>query len=54
MALGIPIDREMLEYTQSGSGGRFALLVLLHDDAEREYAYGPVSGLPHVTLRSFT
>ena len=33
-------DREMLEYTMAGSGPRLAMLVL-HDDAEREYAYGP-------------
>jgi phosphoserine phosphatase len=46
-------DREMLEYTQSGSGARFMLLVL-HDDAAREYAYGPALGLPDVKLGSFT
>ena len=33
-------DREMLEYTQAGGGARLMLLVH-HDDAEREYAYGP-------------
>jgi hypothetical protein len=32
-------DREMLEYTQAGGGARLMLLVH-HDDAEREYAYG--------------
>jgi 2'-5' RNA ligase len=32
-------DRQMLEWTQGGSGARFMLLVY-HDDAEREYAYG--------------
>src|SRR4029434_9410540 len=37
-------DREMLEYTQGGSGARFMLLVL-HDDAAREFAYGPARGL---------
>jgi hypothetical protein len=46
-------DREMLEYTQGGSGARFMLLVL-HDDAAREYAYGPARGLPDVKLRAFT
>ncbi len=46
-------DREMLEYTQGGSGARFMLLVL-HDDAEREYAYGPAQGLPDVQLGAFT
>ncbi len=46
-------DREMLEYTQGGSGARFELLVL-HDDAVREYAYGPAKGLPDVKLGAFT
>jgi hypothetical protein len=46
-------DREMLEYTQGGSGARFELLVL-HDDAAREYAYGPAKGLPGVALGAFT
>jgi hypothetical protein len=46
-------DQEMLEYTQSGSGARFELLVL-HDDATREYAYGPAKGLPDAKLGAFT
>jgi hypothetical protein len=46
-------DQEMLEYTQGGSGARFELLVL-HDDAAREYAYGPALGLPNVKLGAFT
>ena len=46
-------DKEMLEYTQAGSGARFELLVL-HDDAAREYAYGPALGLPNVKLGAFT
>jgi hypothetical protein len=37
-------DREMLEYTKAGDGARLAMLVL-HDDATREYAYGPAKGL---------
>jgi hypothetical protein len=45
-------DKEMLEYTQGGSGARFELLVL-HDDAAREYAYGPARGLPDVKLGAF-
>ena len=45
-------DKEMLEYTQGGSGARFMLLVL-HDDATREYAYGPARGLPDVKLGAF-
>ncbi len=46
-------DKEMLEYAQGGSGARFELLVL-HDDAAREYAYGPARGLPDVKLGAFT
>jgi len=35
-------DQEMLEYTQDGGGARLMMLVH-HDDAAREYAYGPES-----------
>ncbi len=35
-------DQQMLEYTQGGDGARLMLLVH-HDDAVREYAYGPES-----------
>jgi phosphoglycolate phosphatase-like HAD superfamily hydrolase len=45
-------DQQMLEYTQAGSGARFELLVL-HDDAAREFAYGPARGLPDVKLGYF-
>ena len=38
-------DQQMLEYTKAGDGARLAILVL-HDDATREYAYGPAQGLP--------
>ena len=38
-------DREMLEWTTAGDGARLGLLVL-HDDADREFAYGPANGLP--------
>jgi hypothetical protein len=43
----------MLEYAQSGSGARFGLLVM-HDDASREFAYGPARGLPDVKYGTFT
>jgi hypothetical protein len=46
-------DEQMLEYTQGGSSARFMLLVL-HDDAAREYAYGPAKGLPNIKLGAFT
>ena len=46
-------DRQMLEYTKSGDGDRLSMLVL-HDDAKREYAYGPASGLPDTKVGTFT
>jgi phosphoglycolate phosphatase-like HAD superfamily hydrolase len=46
-------DRQMLEYTKAGSGGRLAMLVL-HDDAKREYAYGPAQGLADTKVGTFT
>jgi phosphoglycolate phosphatase-like HAD superfamily hydrolase len=46
-------DREMLEYTKAGDGKRLAML-LLHDDNEREYAYGPALGLPESKIGTFT
>jgi haloacid dehalogenase-like hydrolase len=46
-------DQQMLEYTLGSDGARFGLLVL-HDDAAREYAYGPAQGLPTPALGAFT
>jgi phosphoglycolate phosphatase-like HAD superfamily hydrolase len=46
-------DRQMLEYTQ-GNGGLTLTMLVLHDDAEREYAYGPAQGLPDVNLSPFS
>lgn len=46
-------DRQMLEYTKAGDGTRLSMIVL-HDDAEREYAYGPALGLPKTKIGSFT
>jgi hypothetical protein len=46
-------DRQMLEYTKAGEGARLAMLVL-HDDATREYAYGPAQGLPDTKIGTFT
>jgi hypothetical protein len=46
-------DREMLEYTQAGGGARLLMLVL-HNDAEREYAYGPAEGLPDTKIGTFS
>src|SRR5271157_3339100 len=38
-------DQQMLEYAKAGSGARLSAVVM-HDDAIREYAYGPAQGLP--------
>jgi hypothetical protein len=46
-------DRQMLEYTKAGDGARLAML-MLHDDAKREYAYGPAQGLPDTKVGTFT
>ena len=46
-------DQQMLEYTKAGDGARLAMIVL-HDDAEREYAYGPATGLPDTKVGTFT
>jgi hypothetical protein len=43
----------MLEYTGAGDGARLMMLVL-HDDAGREYAYGPANGLPASKVGTFT
>jgi hypothetical protein len=43
----------MLEYTGAGDGARLMMLVL-HDDAEREYAYGPANGLPDSKVGTFS
>ena len=48
-----PGDQQMLEYVKAGDGARLAVLVL-HDDAEREYAYGPAQGLPDTKVGAFT
>jgi phosphoglycolate phosphatase-like HAD superfamily hydrolase len=46
-------DQQMLEYTTAGDGARLGML-LLHDDAKREYAYGPAEGLPESKVGTFT
>jgi phosphoglycolate phosphatase-like HAD superfamily hydrolase len=45
-------DRQMLEYTGAGDRARLMMLVL-HDDATREYAYGPAEGLPNSRVGTF-
>ncbi len=46
-------DRQMLEYTGAGDGARLEMLVF-HDDASREYAYGPAQGLAATKVGTFT
>jgi phosphoserine phosphatase len=46
-------DQQMLEYTKAGDGARLAMVVM-HDDAKREYAYGPAEGLPDSKIGRFT
>ena len=45
-------DQQMLEFA-TGSGRRLGLLVM-HDDAKREYAYGPANGLPDTKVGAFS
>jgi hypothetical protein len=54
MAVGNSVgDQQMLEYTSAGDGARLMMLVL-HDDAKREYAYGPAKGLRDTKVGTFT
>ena len=46
-------DRQMLEYAHAGAGARLAMVVL-HDDDNRGYAYGPAQGLPDTRVGAFT
>jgi phosphoglycolate phosphatase-like HAD superfamily hydrolase len=46
-------DKEMLEYTTIDAAGSLGALIL-HDDGEREYAYGPAKGLPESKVGTFT
>ena len=43
----------MGEWTSAGQGARLMMMVL-HDDADREYAYGPAAGLPDTQVGTFT
>lgn len=46
-------DQQMLEYTDAGDGARLMML-LLHDDDEREYAYGPAGKLTDTKVGTFS
>jgi phosphoglycolate phosphatase-like HAD superfamily hydrolase len=45
-------DQQMLEYTTIGNNAGLGMLVL-HDEATREYAYGPALGLPGTKVGIF-
>lgn len=45
-------DAQMLQWTKAGDGSRLAMLVF-HDDAQREYAYGPAGGMPATKVGAF-
>lgn len=46
-------DQQMLEWAGAGDGMRLKMLVC-HDDAPREYAYGPGGGLPNTHVGTFS
>lgn len=46
-------DQQMLEYNRAGGSARLSMIVL-HDDATREYAYGPAHGQPNSKVGTFT
>lgn len=46
-------DQQMLEYTGAGDGARL-MMIVMHDDAKREFAYGPANGLPNSRVGAFT
>lgn len=49
-------DREMLEWTAAGGGlpGQRLMMLVHHDDGDREYAYGPGGGLPDSKVGTFS
>jgi phosphoglycolate phosphatase-like HAD superfamily hydrolase len=46
-------DQQMLEWANAGERAHLAMLVY-HDDAAREYAYGPAGGLPDTHVGTLT
>lgn len=46
-------DQQMLEWVNAGERAHLAVLIS-HDDAEREYAYGPAGGLPDTHVGTLT
>jgi phosphoserine phosphatase len=46
-------DQQMLEWANAGERAHLAVLIY-HDDAQREYAYGPAGGLPDTHVGTLT
>ena len=46
-------DRQMIEWATGGAGARLGMIVL-HDDAKREFAYGPAADQPDSHVGTFT
>jgi hypothetical protein len=46
-------DAQMLHYTTIGNEHPSLGLLVLHDDSDREYAYGPAAGLPDSKVGTF-
>jgi phosphoserine phosphatase len=46
-------DQQMLEWANAGERAHLAVLIY-HDDAAREYAYGPAGGLPETKVGTLT
>ena len=47
-------DWQMLEYTKAAGGVVRLAMLVLHDDAKREFAYGPATGLPDSRIGTFS
>lgn len=46
-------DQQALQYVKNSPGLRLSVAIL-HDDAKREYAYGPAQGLPYSPIGTFS
>jgi haloacid dehalogenase-like hydrolase len=46
-------DAEMLQWTAASGRGARLMVLVLHDDEQREYAYGPAAGLPDTKVGTF-
>ena len=47
-------DQRFSNLPQTGDGGQVANMLVHHDDATREYAYGPGGGLPDTHVGTFS